>query len=65
MAQPDYLVCLECESPVYVFEWQDGRLGEVVCPVCGNDDPASFATEEELEEMDAGEAADEDEGFEP
>jgi len=36
---------------------------EVVCPICGNEDPASFATEEELEEMDAGEAA-EDEGFE-
>jgi|WetSurMetagenome_2_1015567.scaffolds.fasta_scaffold11957_4 hypothetical protein len=63
MAHPEYLVCLECETPVYVFEWQNGRAVEVVCPICGNEDPASFATEEELEEMDAGEAA-EDEGFE-
>jgi translation initiation factor 2 beta subunit (eIF-2beta)/eIF-5 len=51
MACPDYLVCLECESPVYVFEWQDGQVVEVQCPVCGNEDPSSFATEEELDAM--------------
>ncbi len=50
---PDYLICLECESPVYVFEWKDGRVQEAVCPVCGNDDPAAFATEEEIDEMAA------------
>lgn len=65
MAQPEYLICLECETPVYVFEWQDGRIVEAVCPMCGNEDPASFATEEELEEMGASEAAEaEPEGFE-
>jgi translation initiation factor 2 beta subunit (eIF-2beta)/eIF-5 len=53
MAEPDFLICLECESPVYIFEWQEGRAIEIVCPVCGNDDPANFATEEELEEMSA------------
>jgi len=63
MAQPDYLICLECESPVYVFEWREGHVVEATCPVCGNDDIASFATEEELEEMDVGEPA-EEEGFE-
>ena len=51
MAQPDFLICLECESPVYVFEWEDGRVSEIVCPVCGNDDLVGFATEEELDEM--------------
>jgi hypothetical protein len=56
MAHPDYLICLECESPVYAFEWQDGRVLEAVCPTCGNEDLASFATEEELEEMDIGES---------
>jgi translation initiation factor 2 beta subunit (eIF-2beta)/eIF-5 len=51
MAQPDYLICMECESPIYSFEWQEGRVVEVLCPVCGNDDPANFATEEEIDEM--------------
>jgi hypothetical protein len=60
MAQPDYLICLECETPTYVFEWRDGHVVEALCTVCGNDDPASFASEEELEEMTSGE--DEDEG---
>ena len=26
---PDYLICLECESPVYVFEWKDGVIKEI------------------------------------
>jgi translation initiation factor 2 beta subunit (eIF-2beta)/eIF-5 len=59
MAQPEYLICLECETPTYVFEWEDGRLLEAHCPVCGNDDPASFASEEELEELAASEEEDE------
>ena len=63
MAQPEYLICLECETPVYVFEWRDGHVLDVTCPVCGNEDPVSFATEEEMEEMDAT-ATVEDEGFE-
>jgi hypothetical protein len=63
MAHPEYLICLECETPVYVFEWQEDHVVEVACPVCGNEDPASFATEEELEEMDTVGSA-EDEGSE-
>jgi uncharacterized Zn finger protein (UPF0148 family) len=59
VAEPEYLICLECDTPVYVFEWREGRLSEVVCPVCGNEDLASFATEDEIEEM--SHAADEDE----
>jgi uncharacterized Zn finger protein (UPF0148 family) len=60
MAQPDFLLCLECETPTYVFEWQDGRTTEATCPMCGNDDPTLFVTEEELEDM-AEQAAEEDE----
>jgi translation initiation factor 2 beta subunit (eIF-2beta)/eIF-5 len=63
MAQPEYVICLECETPVYVFEWREGRVLDATCPVCGNEDPVSFATEEEMEEMDASGAA-EEEGFE-
>ena len=51
MAEPDYLICLECESPVYTFEWREGRVVEAQCGVCGNDDPSAFLTEDELEDM--------------
>lgn len=48
MASPDYLICLNCETPCYVFEWEEDQLTEALCQVCGNDDPEQFATEEEL-----------------
>ena len=48
---PDYIICLECESPCYVFEWQDDAIKEAMCTVCGNDDPAQFSTEGELEDL--------------
>ncbi len=52
MAAPDYLICLECESPTYVFEWKNDKIVEAVCQTCGNDDLASFATEEEYEALE-------------
>jgi hypothetical protein len=48
MASPDYLICLECETPCYVFEWEEDKITEVLC---GNDDPEQFALPEEIEEM--------------
>ena len=48
---PDYLICLECESPVYVFEWKEDKVAEAICSVCGNEDIAQFATEQEYEEL--------------
>jgi hypothetical protein len=51
MASPDYLICLECETPCYVFEWTDGKVSEVLCQSCANDDPEQFALPEELEEL--------------
>lgn len=51
---PDYLICLECESPVYVFEWSEGKVLEATCAICGNEETSQFATEEELEEMSMG-----------
>lgn len=50
MATPDYLVCLECETPCYDFEWEDGKISEVICHVCGNEDPEQFLPPEDLEE---------------
>ena len=48
---PDYLICLECETPTYVFEWDGEKVREVLCTACGNDDVSQFASEEEFEEM--------------
>ena len=48
---PDYLICLECESPSYVFEWENEKATEAFCGMCGNDDPGQFATESEFEDM--------------
>jgi hypothetical protein len=51
MDQPDYVVCLDCETPCYVFEWWNDKLVEILCTVCGNDNPDLFATPEDLEEL--------------
>jgi translation initiation factor 2 beta subunit (eIF-2beta)/eIF-5 len=55
MAAPEFLICLECESPCYVFEWEGEKLIEILCEVCGNEDPDSFLTQEDLEHLYAGE----------
>jgi translation initiation factor 2 beta subunit (eIF-2beta)/eIF-5 len=50
MSGPDYVICLNCETPCYVFEWDEGKILEAMCEVCGNDDPEQFVTAEELED---------------
>lgn len=52
MTGPEYVVCLECETPCYVFEWRDGIVAEALCTVCGNDDPQAFLSSSEIEELD-------------
>lgn len=61
MADPDYVVCLECDTPSYVFQWAGGTIVEAICQACGNDDPSLFCTEEELEEMAPGSGDEEEE----
>ncbi|MEA2561706.1 MAG: hypothetical protein QOH06_3210 [Acidobacteriota bacterium] len=51
MSSPEYLICLECETPCYVFEWHDGELTEVLCQACGNDEPDQFAVPEDYDAM--------------
>lgn len=46
---PDYLLCADCETPCYVFEWQEGKAVEALCEVCGNDDATTFMTEDEFD----------------
>jgi translation initiation factor 2 beta subunit (eIF-2beta)/eIF-5 len=50
MDEPEYLICLQCETPTYQFEFHNGRVTTVICQTCGADDPSDFVTESELEE---------------
>jgi transcription initiation factor IIE alpha subunit len=49
--RPEYLICLECDTPIYVFEWEEDHPVEVLCPICGNDDLEQFMNEDALEEL--------------
>lgn len=49
MASPDYLICLDCESPTYVFTWEDGEATEALCEVCGNDSVDQFLSQEDFD----------------
>ncbi|MDP9194626.1 MAG: hypothetical protein M3P06_23260 [Acidobacteriota bacterium] len=51
MDEPEYLLCLQCETPTYEFEYANGKLASIVCTACGNDDVSDFATEAEYDEM--------------
>ncbi len=48
--EPEFLICLNCETPTYSFEWEDGKISSVICTACGSDDPAEFMTETEFDE---------------
>jgi len=55
MDEPEYLICLQCETPTYQFEHDSkGKLLTAVCQTCGNDDPTDFMTEAEIEESSGG-----------
>ncbi len=45
----DYLICLECESPCYVFEFEAATLVEAFCEACGNEDIDLFLPEEDFD----------------
>ncbi|MCH9652092.1 MAG: hypothetical protein K0U98_27940 [Deltaproteobacteria bacterium] len=55
MAAPEYLICLECESPSYTFEWEDGKLKEILCETCGNEEMETFLSQEDLDVLEGGE----------
>jgi hypothetical protein len=53
--EPEYLICLQCETPTYQFEYDSkGKLATVLCSTCGNDDISDFMTEAELDESSGG-----------
>lgn len=51
MEAPEYLICVECETPCYDFEFRSDAVVEVLCPVCGNEDPERFLTESQFEDL--------------
>ena len=54
MDEPEYLICLQCDTPTYQFEYAGGKLTSVICNTCGNDDPSDFMTETEYDEQSEG-----------
>ena len=53
MSDPEYFICLQCETPTCEFEYDGdkGKLITVRCQTCGADDPVDFMTESELEDQ--------------
>lgn len=52
-SEPEYMICIDCESPTYTFDWSNEKIVTILCEVCGNDDPSEFVTESEYEDMTA------------
>jgi translation initiation factor 2 beta subunit (eIF-2beta)/eIF-5 len=51
MSEPEYLICLVCDTPTYTFEYTNEKLASCLCTTCGNDEPSEFMTEAEIEEQ--------------
>ena len=51
MSEPEFMICVECETPCYVFEWKNDKVVEILCEVCGNEDPDSFMTQSEWDAL--------------
>lgn len=54
MDAPDFIICLNCETPCYTFEWSEGAVTEAFCMACGVDEPDQFATQEDFDALEAG-----------
>ena len=52
MGEPDFLICLVCETATYIFEYKEGTLRSALCQTCGNDERSEFVTEAEFEQED-------------
>ena len=56
--EPDFLICRECDSPCYIFEWRQGEVIEAFCRVCGNEDRHDFTWEGDERQQDQGQSRD-------
>ena len=43
----DFLICQNCGTPSYVFEFENGVVSEAQCLVCGNDAVSQFGLGDE------------------
>lgn len=51
MARPEYLICLNCEAPSYVFEWKDDEATEAFCEYCASEEVDQFLTQEDFDSL--------------
>jgi hypothetical protein len=54
MGEPEYLICLNCETPCYSFSFVNGTVTEASCMACGTDEVDEFMTEEEFDALGSG-----------
>jgi hypothetical protein len=52
MSLPDYLICLECDTPCYTFEWRNDKPYDIQCQACGNEELELFVRPDEVDELD-------------
>ena len=53
MEDVNFVVCLECDTPSYTFEYDERRgILSAFCMICGADEPKQFRlpTDDEIEE---------------
>ena len=48
MGEPEFLICTECETPCYTFDWDENNYKPMnaMCTTCGNESKETFETEE-------------------
>lgn len=51
MSAPEYVICLDCESPTYVFEWKSDKIIDIICEGCGTEDPDQFVTQDDFDSL--------------
>lgn len=40
--EPEFLICKECETPCYDFEYKNGKILRAFCTVCGCEEVDDF-----------------------
>jgi hypothetical protein len=54
VARPEYLICLNCESPSYIFEWKDDEVTEAYCEICTSEEVDQFLTQDDFDSLIGG-----------
>ncbi len=54
MDEPEFIRCVNCETPCYTFEWVNDEITEAFCTACGTEDPEEFMTDEDFDALESG-----------